>query len=242
MLRSPATQPIRVALIDDHRSVLWGLEKLIQTSGSRMQVVAKATCRAEALTAIAQHKPDIVLLDLDLGDENGLELIEELRALSGAKVVILTGLRDTAIGERAVMAGASGLVRKIEPADVILQAIERVHGGEIWLDRGTTAKILSSLWGGERAPGAASGSIGSKLTAGERDIVAAVTEYKGAPNKVIADALKISSHTLRNHLASIYNKLGVHRRLDLVLYAMQHGLDKRARNSSNITTPPSVRH
>ena len=239
MLRSVAAQPIRIVLIDDHRTVLWGIEKLIQSSAPRMQVVATATCRAEALAAIARHNPDIVLLDLDLGDENGLELIEEVRALSGAKVVILTGLRDAAIGERAVMAGARGLVRKIESAEVILQAIERVHGGEIWLDRGTTAKILSSLWDGERAPGGAGASIGSKLTAGEREIVAAVTEYKGAPNKVIAGALNISSHTLRNHLASIYNKLGVHRRLDLVLYAMQHGLDKRARNS---TTSPAVRH
>ena len=68
-------------------------------------------------------------------------------------------------------------------------------------------------------------SADSTLTATERKIIAAVTKHKGSPNKTIAAALHISSHTLRNHLASIYEKLGVHKRVDLVFYALENGLD-----------------
>src|SRR2546430_10792495 len=101
MLSTIVLAPIRVVLVDDHRTVLWGLEKLILSATPRMQVLAKATCRAEALAALEKHDPNIVLLDLDLGEEDGLALIRELRKLSSAKVIILTGLRDSELGKRA---------------------------------------------------------------------------------------------------------------------------------------------
>jgi DNA-binding NarL/FixJ family response regulator len=225
MLHAGAVQSIRVVLVDDHRSVLWGLEKLIQSAAPCMQVVETATGGADALAAVGKHKPDVVLLDLDLGDEDGLHLVPQIRKL-GSKVVILTGLRDAEVERRAIFAGASGLVHKSTPADVILQAIRRVHEGELWLDRTTTAEIFDSFWKKtDRNSGHALTGTGT-LTTSERNIIVAVTAHKGAPNKIIADALHISSHTLRNHLASIYGKLGVHRRLDLVLYAMENGFDK----------------
>lgn len=222
-------QPIRILLVDDHRSVLWGLEKLIESARPRMEVVAKATCGADAMAAVGAHQPDVVLLDLDLGDEDGRDLIPRIRERSEAKVIILTGLRDPAGRERAVSCGACGLVHKSEPAEVILEAIERVHGGELWLDRSTVARLFASLFGkAKNDPGDHQARAVDELTAAERRTIAAVVKYKSAPNKLIADAIHISGHTLRNHLASIYAKLGVHRRLDLVLYALEHGLDKHA--------------
>ena len=231
MLCAVAVQSIRVLLVDDHRSMLWGLEKLIQSAAPHMEVVETATRGADALAAVGKHKPDVVLLDLDLGDENGLHLVPQIRKL-GPKVVILTALRDAEMERRAIIAGASGLVHKSEPADVILQAIQHVQKGELWLDRGTTAKILHTFVnmtgrvGEQTLPGK------ERLTTSERKIIAAVTAYKGAPSKVIANDLRISSHTLRNHLSSIYNKLGMHHRLDLVLYAMENGLDKPAQSAA----------
>jgi two-component system, NarL family, nitrate/nitrite response regulator NarL len=217
---------IRIVLVDDHRSILWGLEKLIDSAAPRMQVVATATSSAAALEAIEAHAPDMVLLDLDLGGEDGLELLAEIRRRRGPRVVILTGIRAADVIQRAVVEGACGLINKSEPAEVLLRAIECVHRGELWLDRSTTAKVVASLWDRSARPAGGEGGGEDPLTATERRIVAAVIEYKGAPNKVIADALHISQHTLRNHLASIYGKFGVHRRLDLVLHAMEKGLHK----------------
>ena len=122
-----------------------------------------------------------------------------------------------------MVAGASGFVCKSEPAEVILRAIECVQRGEIWLNRSTTAKVMASFW--ERGRGESTRSHHAALTSAERKVIAAVTRHKELPNKVIADALHISAHTLRNHLAAIYEKLGVHKRVELVFYAMENGLD-----------------
>ncbi|HSQ05448.1 MAG TPA: response regulator transcription factor [Burkholderiales bacterium] len=226
MLAAAAAQSaIRVLLVDDHRSVLWGLRKLIDGEQPLMHVVDEATCRDEAFNGL-RYDPDVILLDLDLNGESGLDMVHPLRERSHARVIILTGMRDSALCEQAVMQGAAGLVRKCEPAEVILKAIAHVHAGELWLDRSTAGRVFASLSAHGTRTAAVPDSPESLLTARERRIVAAVVQHKGAPAKVIADALNISGHTLRNHLASIYAKLGIHRRLDLVLYAMEHGLDK----------------
>jgi DNA-binding NarL/FixJ family response regulator len=122
-----------------------------------------------------------------------------------------------------MLAGASGFLSKTEPAEVILRAIECVYQGEIWLDRRMTAKVMASMHSRGNDESVANSQI--ELTSAERKVVVAVTKYKGLPNKAIANLLHISPHTLRNHLATIYEKLGVHRRVDLVFYALDNGLD-----------------
>jgi DNA-binding NarL/FixJ family response regulator len=107
-----------------------------------------------------------------------------------------------------MLAGACGFLNKAGPAEVILRAIECVQQGQIWLDRSTTAKVVASFY--DRANKGAVLDDQPALTPAERKIVAAVAKYKGSPNKVIADVLHISAHTLRNHLAS-YGKLGLHK-------------------------------
>lgn len=214
------TQPIRVLLIDDHRSVLWGLGKLIESARPQVELVGVATCRGEALAAMEEAAPDVVLLDLDLGTENGLELVPQLSA--HAAVIILTGARDSAVRERAVVAGARGVIHKSEPAELILKAIARVYAGEPWLDRTAMGRVLQAL--SKRQGTAADQPPHSSLTTAERKVVAAVFRHKSAPNKVIAAQLHISEHTLRNHLSTIYEKLGINRRVDLVLHAMEHRL------------------
>jgi DNA-binding NarL/FixJ family response regulator len=209
-------RPIRVMLVDDHRSMLWGLRKLIEGDAPRMQVVCAAGTRSEAVSGVREHKPDVVLLDLDLGEDSGLDVIRELAAPDGAKFIVLTGARDSVAREQAVRAGARGLIHKSEPAEVILRAIASVQAGDLWFDRATLARLHDAFCGSRGA----SPEPASVLTLAERRVVAAVVRHKSAPNKVIADELCISTHTLRNHLASIYDKLRLHRRLDLVLYAL----------------------
>jgi two-component system, NarL family, nitrate/nitrite response regulator NarL len=214
-----ATQPIRVLLVDDHRCVLWGLAKLIESARPQLELVDIATCHSEALAAMQKYRPHVVLLDLDLGGESGFDLVPQLA--SQAAVLILTGLRDPAAQERTVVAGARGVIYKTEPAELILKAIGRVHAGEPWLDRSAMGRVLQTL---SRRQGTQSEPPYATLTAAERKVVAAVVRQKSAPNKVIAEALHLSEHTLRNHLSSIYGKLGINKRVDLVLHAMEHQL------------------
>jgi DNA-binding NarL/FixJ family response regulator len=217
----PCAQPIKVLLVDDHRLVLWGLSKLIETAQPQIEIADVATCRGEALAAMQKHKPHVVLLDLDLGGESGLDLVPQLAGQ--AAVIILTGLRDAASRERAMLSGARGVVHKSEPAAVILKAIVHVHAGEPWVDRSTMGKLLQTM-SSTRQQGAQAESLQSSLTTAERKVVAAVVRHKSAPNKVVAAGLHISEHTLRNHLSAIYGKLGVNRRLDLILHTMEHQL------------------
>jgi two-component system, NarL family, nitrate/nitrite response regulator NarL len=221
MISPHARRPIRVLVVDDHRSVLWGLGKLIESARPRIELADSATCRREALAAMTRHRPDIVLLDVDLGDENGLDLLPQLR--DDASVIILSGARDESTRERAMLEGARGFIHKVEPAELILKAIAHVYAGESWLDRGTMGKLLDAMLPSRR-PGQPQALLQSSLTLAERKVIGAVLRHKGAPNKVIAASLNISEHTVRNHLANIYSKLDIHHRLDLVLYAVEHKL------------------
>jgi DNA-binding NarL/FixJ family response regulator len=123
---------------------------------------------------------------------------------------------------RAMMEGASGVVRKEEPAETILQAIERVYDRELWLDRASTASMLKKLTARKSTYAAAQKF--SLLTARECEVIAVMVEQRSAPNKTIAERLHISDHTLRNHLSAIYSKLGLKNRMELYLYAKDYGL------------------
>ena len=118
-----------------------------------MGVVGKATGSAPAMLLIEQAQPDVVLLDLDLGKENGLDAIPELLKKSAAKILVLTGVRDTSAHEAAIRAGALGVVGKeVAPAE-LLQAIARVHRGELSVDRQTTERLARARHGaGRRLP------------------------------------------------------------------------------------------
>ena len=213
-------QPIRVLLVDDHRSVLWGLAKLIESARPTLELAAVATCHSEALLAAEKHRPHVVLLDLDLGGQSGFDLIPQLA--SQAAVLILTGLRDPELLQRAVVEGARGVIHKSESAELILKAIERVHAGEPWLERTALGKVLQIL--SRRSGNQNEQPSHATLTPAERKVVTAVARQPSAPNKVIAAVLHISEHTFRNHLTAIYGKLGISKRVDLVLYAIEHRL------------------
>ena len=218
-------EAIRVFLIDDHRSILWGLERLMESAKPPMKVVGSATHCAAALELLDQAEPDVIVLDLDLGKESGLDAIPQLIARSTAKILLLTGVRDRAQHDKAVLAGARGVVEKEASAETILSAITKVHAGELWLDRAAAGRIFVefSRRGGEQKPDPEQRKIDA-LTEREREIVAVTAAHAGANAKAIAEKLHISEHTLRNHLTSIYGKLGVDSRLALFAFAHKHGL------------------
>lgn len=228
-----AKQAIRIVLIDDHRSVLWGLEKLINGEKPKMEVVGTATNSAEALGLLKKTSPDVILVDLDLNGESGANIIPSLITNSNAKVLVLTGARDPKLREAAILLGACGLVGKEESAETILKAIEGVHRGELWLDRATTGRIFVALAQGKGAPAVdPEAEHIASLTARERQIVFTIVNTAGASARTIAERLHISEHTLRNHLTSIYEKLGVANRLELYVYADKYDLRQIAEAKS----------
>jgi DNA-binding NarL/FixJ family response regulator len=140
---------------------------------------------------------------------------------------VLTGIRDESIHDKAVLAGASGVVEKEAPAETILAAIEKVHEGQLWLDRVATGRIFLEMSRDNAAQSVDPERVKiSSLTEREREIVAIAANHAGANAKAIAEMLYISEHTLRNHLTSIYDKLQVANRLELFAYAHKHGLTK----------------
>lgn len=216
---------IRVLLVDDHQSILWGLVKLIEGEQPRFSIAGVAKSAADAVLQAAATKPDVIVLDIDLGlGKTGLDIIPDLLKACQAKILVLTGVRDPEIRDQAVLLGARGVVQKEEPAEIILSAIEKVHAGEAWLDRQTMGGLLTRLAGRREEKVSPEAAKIATLTRKEREIIGAIVREGGASNKRIADRLNISDHTLRNHLNSIYGKLGVSNRLELYVYANQHKL------------------
>lgn len=216
--------PIRIFLVDDHKSMLWGLERLIESEHPRMQVVGKASSRTEIFSSLPGTKADIVLLDLDLNGENSLDFLDEILDKSQAQVLVLTALQDPNEHQRAILGGASGVVLKNEKAEVILRAIACVHAGEVWLDRAATSLLLKGLNTTPSTSDCKHDKNIASLTPREREIIAAMVLVPGAHNKAIASRLCMSDHTLRNHLTEIYAKLELTNRLELVMYAIEHKL------------------
>lgn len=227
-------QTIRIMLIDDHQTMLWGLAKLIESEKPRMELVGTAQTCDEALTKIGLLNPDVILLDLDLGGTSALDILPALLMNPATRVLIFTGARDQALLDLAVFGGARGVLRKEASAEEVLKAIEKTAAGEIWLDRETLGRVFSEFM----SPKAVhkhdlETEKQAGLTLRERKVIHAIVEGTGALNKALAERLFISDHTLRNHLTSIYQKLGVSNRLELYVYAVKHQLDNSSLGSSS---------
>ena len=199
------SEPIRVFLADDHGVTLWGLHKLIQSAAPRLALAGSASSCSELLAHRALGETDLVLLDLELADGSALECVAPLVERHGLRVVLLTGDLDTAQHREAVQRGARGVVLKAQPTALILEASDRVHRGELWVGRALMTALVEQK---------------------EVQVIQALVHQRGAKSLVLAAELGMSENTLRNHLSVIYAKLGVQRRLNLYLYALEHRIGK----------------
>jgi two-component system nitrate/nitrite response regulator NarL len=224
-MQSVLVQPVQVYLVAPPM-VCWGLERLLQTAHPRIELAGTAPSLDEALPPMEKHAPDVLVADLDA---EGFDCLEPLYSRVRTSVLLLTGLREPAELDKAVLGGVRGLVKKNDPPMILLKAIEKVRDGELWIDRGATSRIFMEMARRKAAQGDDPERTKiATLTSRERQTIVAVTRDAAAPAKVIAGRLCISEHTLRNHLTSIYSKLDVTSRLDLYAYATRHSLDKAA--------------
>jgi two-component system, NarL family, nitrate/nitrite response regulator NarL len=220
-MNTPPAKPIGVMLISDLKIVSWGLERLIQSAYPRLELAGTFIDCEELSQALAATPVDVILLDLD--GSMGSETISTLCAMSSAKVLALAGADDKAQCDSVVVAGARGIVGKRESVETLVKAIEKVHEGELWIDRAATGRIFEQLSQNKNTSYKSPDQkkIGT-LTKRELQTVAEITTDASATGKVIAQRLNISENTLRNHLNSIYAKLGLSSRLELFLYAKRH--------------------
>jgi two-component system, NarL family, nitrate/nitrite response regulator NarL len=217
--------PARVLIVDDHAMVRAGLRMLIQQEPGR-RVVGEANDLATSRALAANVHPDVILLDLDLNGDNGLDLLPVLLAGSNRpRVLVLTASRDSSAHREAMRRGASGVLVKDKAGDVLIKAIQKVRAGEVWLDRVTLGEVLSDLGKGPEAQGRDPEQLKiATLSEREREVLSLIAQ--GHKNHEIAERLFISGHTVRHHVSAIFAKLGVSDRLELALYAYRHRLAK----------------
>jgi two-component system, NarL family, nitrate/nitrite response regulator NarL len=210
-------KPIRILIIDEHKVFREGIRLLLESRG-KMQVVGDGGDCSGAIGLAGREKPDVILIGLDMEQgEDPIDCFPRLHAAAPkARILVLTGLRDPEIQRRAVRQGAVGILHKSQDGATVIKAIEKVHAGEAWLDHKLTASVLSEGLEALQKGGPNPCELRlSKLTKREREI--AISLRDGLKTRQIAASLCISTNTVRNHMASIYNKLGVSGRFDLRL-------------------------
>lgn len=215
---SNASQLIRVQVIEPQQISLWGICHLIN-SDPRFQVCASSTNEADALKEAEICKPHVILIEPQLGDTDVLNLIETLIQKTGGKVLLLCSTPNAFIQDKAILKGARGIVLKTDSPDTLLKALEKIAQGELWLNRNATSRILEKA-SETKSHKEVSGEHArlATLTPKEEKITRAIQLYPKITLREVAEILHISEHTLRNHLASIYDKLEVRNRLELYVF------------------------
>ncbi len=203
---------IRVVLADDHAVVRAGLERLLATNGD-IEVVGQAVDGEQAVRVVGETRPDVVLMDIEMPNLNGIEATKRITEANGeVQVVVLTSFADREKIEAALDAGAIGyLLKDAEPEDVI-RGVQSAARGESPLAPRAARALLAAR--AERPE--------LHLSARELDVLRCVAE--GLPNKLIARKLGISEKTVKAHLTRIFQQLGVTDRTQAALWAKEHGI------------------
>jgi DNA-binding NarL/FixJ family response regulator len=211
---------IRIAIVDNHPIFRVGLRRLLAEQPD-FEVVAEGADGGEVGAIIHRHKPEILLLDLNMPKVGGLSALEALRdAGHETKAVILTASAKEEDYVQAMAVGARGIILKDTSAALLFKAVRKVQQGEVWLDRKTTAAVLREFAAPDRPP--SSSRDEPNLSKRELEIVGYVAQ--GFRNKEIASRMFISEQTVKNHLHNVFEKVGVSDRLDLALYAIDRKL------------------
>lgn len=214
-------EPIRVVLVDDHQMVIDGLKAMLSRFPEQVVVVDDTSTRDGALRALRDHDIDVLLLDVRLKGESGIDLcVDVLQRQPDCKVVFLTVYDDEQYLFQALRAGAAGFLLKRVDGEELVEHLERVQEGVTVVDPTLAGRVAASaarLHVGEFWPGAHMG-----LTQRESEVLALVVA--GRSNRAIAGELVIAEETVKSHTRSIYRKLEVEDRTQATAVALREGL------------------
>ena len=213
--------PVRLLIVDDHEVVRVGLRTLLSRVET-FEVVGEASTAAEALEQTRTLQPDVVLLDVRLGDESGFDVCREIQKLErDVKVLVLTSFADDNVVVEAISAGADGYLLKEVNRDALVSAIEKVASGQSVLDAAVTGRVFGKVQSLMQRPG---GNKLALLSNQERKVLALVAE--GKTNKEIAAVMGLSDKTVKNYFSNILDKLEMARRSQAAAYFVQQTANK----------------
>ena len=216
----------RILLIDDNADHLRGVKELI-TLESSYDVVGATTSANMGISLAKKYRPDIILMDINMPEKDGLQAIQELEKLElGVKVIALSGYDDADLIFRAMKLGAKGYVLKTMASAQLIYAIDEVASGKIYLPTALTSRFFEYFQRSFKEEASVSEeNLLTYLTAREEEVLELLTQgnnYKG-----IAGKLFISETTVKTHVNNIFQKLQVNDRTNAVLYALNNGFANR---------------
>lgn len=208
-------------VVDDHRVFADALSIRLQSEPD-LEVVAKAATAAEAEAAAGAHKPDVAIVDADLGPADGIDLARRLRARHPRlRLVVLTCHDDGRTASAAVRAGASAFVTKGAAAEDLVEAIRAAHRGESWIPPHLLGDVLRELQVDEPRVSPEEEAL-ARLTPREREVLLLIVA--GCDRATVAERLFLSPNTVRTHTQNVLAKLGVHSSVEAVGVALRAGL------------------
>lgn len=212
---SPASSaPIRILIADDHPVVLEGLVAILQTQPD-FAVVAQATGGEESVHKFRAHRPDVVLLDLEMPDLDGVATLRRLQAINpGVRAIVFTAFDTDERIVEAVKAGVQGYLLKGVPRKELFDAIRVVYGGGSLLQPVVASKLMRQMQNPSAAPA-------NPLTEREQEVLSLLSQ--GLQNREIAERLTVTERTIKFHVSAILGKLAAGNRTEAVAIAAQRG-------------------
>ena len=228
----------RVLLIDDNYEHLAGIREIISLE-SQFEVVATSTSANIGISLVKKHRPDIVLMDINMPEKDGLQAIQEIEKLNlGVRVVALSGYDDSDLIFRAMKIGAKGYVLKTMASAQLIYAIEEVAAGKIYLPTALSSRFFEYFqrsFKEETTIVSDEENLLSYLTNREEEVLDLLTQ--GVTYKGVAGKLFISETTVKTHVNNIFQKLQVNDRTQAVLYAINNGFaNKKKMQMNSLTT------
>lgn len=204
-----ASRSITVMAVDDHSLILSGIKAVID-SAPGLRFVGGARTAADAIELYREHEPDVIVLDVNLRDRSGLDLLRDVRDFAPqARLIVLTMVRGDVLAVRALKSGASGFLLKSSLEMELIDAIRAVHAGKRYIAADIAAEIATRV---------------DEPPLSDRQIAVLKLAASGSSNKQIARELAISEQTVKGHMSSAFGKLGAIDRAHAVALAVQRGV------------------
>lgn len=217
----------RILLVDDNMDHIKGIKELIHLE-TDYDVVASATTANSAVNFVKKYNPDLVIMDINMPDKDGLQAIQEINALEvNTKIMVLSGYDDSDLIYRAMKVGAKGYILKTMSSAQLVRGIEEILNGKIYLPSTLSSKFFDFFQQSFKDENSANNeeNLLTYLTSREEEVLGLLT--KGNNYKGIASKLFISETTVKTHVNNIFQKLQVNDRTQAVLYALNNGFGKK---------------